>query len=432
MLPQISPIRVAICGGGLAGASLIQALLQYSHLDVHIFESAPAFKEAGMTIGVTRNALTALELLGPAAAKALESAGAVPMRGVRFLLARGENSGTVLGEVDYTTSGEKRLTSIVHRADFLRELLSTVPREKMHTSKKVNEIVTAGDSGEITLHFTDDTTHKTDILIGADGIHSTVRKFILGEEDPASVPRSTGVWTAMTLQPYAQARVSIGAKAVNLEDPYEHSWIGNGSFVMHNLLSNGQLVQLVIAARDEPSKNKPDQWHRLVSADEIKKATRGWPDHLAKAIDALLCSQSGQPAMYLWDHAPARTYVDGSVCIMGDAAHATTPWQGSGAGMSLEDSLILSSLLGEVKTPREARVALKVYDDARRPRTQDIVQSSRETGDILLGGGALEGYLQEPGTFLKRWDVILDLDVGKHREEALRNLHAGLKNAAQA
>lgn len=55
-------IRIAISGGGLAGAALLHALLPFPHLDVHIFESAPAFKEAGQAVGITRNALTSLDL----------------------------------------------------------------------------------------------------------------------------------------------------------------------------------------------------------------------------------------------------------------------------------------------------------------------------------------------------------------------------------
>ena len=99
----------------------------------------------------------------------------------------------------------------------------------------------------------------------------------------------------------------------------------------------------------------------------------------------LSCTQPQQTAMYLWEHPPARTYVSGAVYIMGDAAHATTPWQGSGGGVSIEDSLILSTLLGRIKTTAEARIALKIYDQVRRPRTQRIVESSRGTGWIVAG-----------------------------------------------
>lgn len=125
--------------------------------------------------------------------------------------------------------------------------------------------------------------------------------------------------------------------------------------------------------------------------------------------------------MYLWEHPPAYSYVSGPICVVGDAAHATTPWQGSGGGMSIEDSLILSTLLGRARTPTEALAALKVYDEVRRPRTQRIVESSRATGIILAGRGEETGLdltkLRE--RLLPRWDFIVDFDNEKHRDEAI-------------
>ncbi|KXX79053.1 Salicylate hydroxylase [Madurella mycetomatis] len=256
----------------------------------------------------------------------------------------------------------------------------------------------------IVLHFTNGTTHECDILVGADGIHSTARKLVLGEDDPAASPRNTGMWTTMTLQPYVTAQASIGKDVINFEDPHEHSWIGRGTFLMHNLLGNGELVQLVIAAREKEAEGS-DRWVRTVSADDIRKLYQNWPPYLSKAVDALLCQQPEQSAMYLWEHnLPARTYISGPICIMGDAVHATTPWQGSGGGMSLEDSLVLSMLLGHI----------------RRPRTQRIIESSRGTAAILTGaGGDADEYLNELGTLLRRWDFILDVDMEKHTKEAV-------------
>ncbi|GAB1318513.1 hypothetical protein MFIFM68171_08723 [Madurella fahalii] len=410
-------IRIVISGGGLAGASLLHALLQHPYIDGHIFESSAAFKEAGMAIGVARNALAALDLMG--SSQCLERAGAVAMRGVRFLLAEGDKPGCVVDEVDYTTSGNKRLVSVVHRADFLRELLADVPPERMHVSKKLDRVEKAKDES-LTLHFADGTTHECDILIGADGIHSVVRKLVLGADDPAASPRNTGWWTAMTLQPYAAAQASLGKDAVNFEDPHEHSWIGRGCFLMHNLLGNGQLVQLVVAAKEEEAEGS-DRWVRTVSADELTRLYQNWPPHLSRAVDSLLCQQPSQPAMYLWEHhLPARTYVSGAICITGDAAHATTPWQGSGGGMSLEDSLVLSTLLSHATNPAEARLALQAYNRVRRSRTQRIVESSRGTGAILCGeGDDPDGCLKEPGSLLRRWDFILDLKVEEHAKEAV-------------
>lgn len=106
---------------------------------------------------------------------------------------------------------------------------------------------------------------------------------------------------------------------------------------------------------------------------------------------------------------------------MGDAAHATTPWQGSGGGICIEDSMILSSLLGQAKSPAEARVALKVYDQVRRPRTQRLVDSSYTTGQILMGQYEESGLDAEKlrKVLAPRWDFIFDFDNVRHREEAL-------------
>ncbi|ETS82836.1 hypothetical protein PFICI_04712 [Pestalotiopsis fici W106-1] len=273
-------IRIAISGGGLAGASLIHALLQYPHLDVHIFESAAEFKEAGAAVGIARNALDALDLLGPSAAGALDRAGAVPMRGVRFMLAQGPDQGS---EIDEAKDLEgQRLTSIVHRAAFLKELLSVVPLERMHASKKLERVEKQSEDGPITIHFTDGTTHECDVLVGADGIHSTIRKVVLGDSDPAAHPRNAGWWAVMALKPYAEARASLGEGPVDAANAREHMWIGDGTYLMHNVLNDGQLVQVIISVREEAAVGS-DKWHRLVSAEEITQLYQDWPPYLKKA-----------------------------------------------------------------------------------------------------------------------------------------------------
>ncbi|PYI19484.1 salicylate hydroxylase [Aspergillus japonicus CBS 114.51] len=417
-------IRIAISGGGLAGASLLHALLPHKHLDVHIFESAPAFREAGMAVGIARNALTALELISPSAVQCLEAAGAVPMQGVRFMLAEGEDAGAMIDE----TKGGQRVTSIVHRAAFLRELLSRCPPERMHASKKLEHFDINSDDS-LTLHFVDGTSHKCDILIGADGIRSTVRRLILGVDDPAASPRNTNAWCVMTLQPTARAQASIGTGPVGFEDDArEYMWIGKRAYLLHNVLHGGELVQVIIASYEKDAESS-DRWHRTVSADKIRELYQTWPPHLSRAVEELFCEQPEQSAMYLWEHPPARTYVAGPVCIMGDAAHATTPWQGSGAGMSIEDSLILSTLLGRAHTAAEARTALQAYDQVRRPRTQRIVESSRATGLVLCGLGE-ETRLDLRSlrwSLLPRWDFIVDFDNEKHRDEAVELMERVLK-----
>ncbi|KAL2282257.1 hypothetical protein FJTKL_11078 [Diaporthe vaccinii] len=284
------------------------------------------------------------------------------------------------------------------------------------------------------LGHSDGSTHDCDILIGADGIHSTVRKLILGEDDPAAVPRNSGCWAILALRPYAEAQASIGKGPVNIEDAQEYAWIGDGIFLMHNLLSEGQLVQFIVSVYGQEAVGS-NRWHRTgtASADELRNLFQDWQPHLKKAVeDVLTCDKPEQPAMYLWEHQHAHTYASGPLCVLGDAAHATTPWQASGGGMSVEDSFILSSHLSHAKTTKEAVHALKAYDEVRRPRTQRIVDSSRGTGVILTGrGGETKMPLDRvKEKLVNRWDFILDIDLEKHRDDAIAimdglNQHSG-------
>lgn len=84
-----------------------------------------------------------------------------------------------------------------------------------------------------------------------------------------------------------------------------------------------------------------------------------------------------------WEHEFTPTYANDNVCIMGDAAHASTPWQGSGAAMAIEDSAVLGALLGNVKSSEEISLALQVYDQVRRPRCQRTIDSSKITGKLM-------------------------------------------------
>jgi salicylate hydroxylase len=84
----------------------------------------------------------------------------------------------------------------------------------------------------------------------------------------------------------------------------------------------------------------------------------------------------------LFDHPPAPTYYKGRLCLVGDAAHASTPHQGAGAGQAIEDAFILSSLLGQVGSPDNIDQVFKAYDAVRRPRSQKVVTTSREVSKI--------------------------------------------------
>ena len=115
---------------------------------------------------------------------------------------------------------------------------------------------------------------------------------------------------------------------------------------------------------------------------------------------------------------------------MGDAAHAMTPWQGSGAAQAIEDAMVLRTLLAAIKTPEHIDGALLAYDEVRRPRTQRIVESSRATGMIMSGRGNGIGVdaAKMREALAERWAFIYDFDMNRHKEDALaalRRIEAG-------
>ncbi|KAF1819871.1 salicylate hydroxylase [Dissoconium aciculare CBS 342.82] len=401
-------LRVAISGGGVAGASMIHALLNYSHIDAHIFESAPSFREAGIAFGLARNATRALGLIGPSATECLASAGGVPMLGVHFVLGQGPNAGDQVYEADveqrgHATTTLKKLQSVERRAD-----------------------------GSLLIQFSDGTSHECDILIGADGIGSSVRKEILEAEDSACIPHNSGAWVIMKLFPSERAQAVLGDAPISILNAREYGWLAQNTFILHNILSDGDLVQYAVCGYDEDAVGS-DRRQRLVTRDQLREMYngKGWLPHLERGVEELLCNEERHDAWYLAEHPPARTYISGPICVVGDAAHATTAFQGSGGGMCIEDSMILSSLLGRASSPAEALVALEVYDQVRRPRTQEIVKSSWDTGKIFM---ALDQDTNLDAEKLKaklrpRWDFIVDFDIEKSREEALKLFDTKVKTA---
>lgn len=278
MADSTSTLRIAICGGGLAGATLFHALLKQPSVDVHIFESAAEFKEAGAAVGLTKNAQSALALIGPSVVQSLERAGAVLQRGVQLVLAQGPDAGETVARV----GGDENIVSVVHRAAFLKELLADAPPERMHTSKKLLEINQTDEDQPLTLRFSDKSEHTCDVLVGADGIHSTVRKYILGDSDPAASPVSAGWWAAMTLRPYEEVAALVGKQYMDMMHPGEVARIGDGAVIFHNPLSEGKLAQFVAAvACDETG----EQWFGMKDANEIRSVFAKWPSDLSYAIE---------------------------------------------------------------------------------------------------------------------------------------------------
>ena len=126
----------------------------------------------------------------------------------------------------------------------------------------------------------------------------------------------------------------------------------------------------------------------------------------------------------LWamlDHLPAPRYYSRNIVIMGDAAHATTPFQGAGAGQAIEDALVLSTLIRRVQCLHDIEPALAAYNTIRMPRTQRVVQTSRDAMKLFaFTDGTINDNVEKwKQTWNGRMDWIWDIDLRVHVADAL-------------
>lgn len=130
-----------------------------------------------------------------------------------------------------------------------------------------------------------------------------------------------------------------------------------------------------------------------------------------------------------WEHKSTPRYASGNLCIVGDAAHATTPWQGAGAGQAFEDAMILGALLAEFDSAEDVGVAFEVYDAVRRPRCQRVIDSSRETGLLFCGRNDEVGLDPERlrTALAEKWVFLHGKDLVEYKAKAVEMMRGGLK-----
>ncbi|KAI1284787.1 salicylate hydroxylase [Xylaria sp. FL0933] len=382
--------RVAIIGGGLAGATLANALVRESHLEIHVFESASEFPERGAAVGLGINAQLALNQVLPTATALLDKAGAVPLNSSRLVLGSGPEAGKLIFDLAESDPGQ-----VVHRASLLRELLAPLPKESLHPNKKL--VAIKAHDGGVELTFQDETTYQFEAVIGADGIFSSVRDHVLRGREAAKAHSASPAhfWDCRNVVPLDKAKTLLGDEYFELDRQW--GWVGDGAFLMHDVLENGTMVQCVISGVEKDPAIDPKERKRALTRDGLRESLRSW--------------LGGPIADGMIEH----------VCLVGDAAHATTPWQGSGTGLAIEDAMVVGALLAEISSSKDIESAFRAYDEVRRPRCQQVIDSSRETGRILCGQSGLQADKLR-GLLAPRWDFIFGLDMEAHKQDALAKM----------
>lgn len=347
---------IAICGAGIGGLTAALAL-HAKGFGVSVLEQADSLAEVGAGLQLGANAVRVLFDLG--LEQALMARASIP-EGKRVRLWNTGQSWKLfdLGAVSLERYGVPYL--MIHRADLHQTLIDAL-EARAPGSLRLGHKLTGFDQTDdgVTLHFANGETASAQALIGADGVHSAVRRQLFGED----APEFSGCVAWRGVIPAERLPEALRA-------PVGTNWIGPHGHVIQYPLRGGRLVNFVgIVERHDW---QVESWNTAGSAAECAADFVGWHDDIQQMIAAI-----GQPMKWALMLRPVLpTWSLGRATLLGDAAHPTLPFLAQGAGMAIEDGMVLARCIEayEGDLPR----AFAAYEQARHGRTSAIVRGSAE------------------------------------------------------
>jgi 2-polyprenyl-6-methoxyphenol hydroxylase-like FAD-dependent oxidoreductase len=348
-------MRAAVVGAGIGGLATAIALEQ-AGVEPIIIERSPHLREAGFGLVLSPNAVTALRAIG-----LRES---IAARGTRVRRAEIRNPrGDLLTPIDYEALGWE--TYGILRSELQQAMLEAIPTERLRLG---TACVGATEQGEALLDGEDPVV--ADIVVGADGIRSAVRRSLFGEE-----PLRYGGHRAW------RAGTHFGGEGVR--DRFVEVWGVGGGFGF-GPAGSGRVYWYCFEAVPEraPAPERP--------RDEFLRRYGAWFDPIPALIESTEPDEL-EPT-FTYDRPPRRDWGRGRVTLLGDAAHPMKPNIGQGAAQALEDAVVLGACLAANRDPEDA---LRSYERRRAKRTRAVVRASRRTGRLAEVRSPLAARLRD-------------------------------------
>ncbi len=336
--------KIIIIGAGIGGLCTAIALQQYG-FEVKVYEKVKKLGEVGAGLTLWSNAIKVLRTLG--VADAVINAGSKLTRSQ----IRANNGETLFDarademEIKY---GEPAVA--IHRADLHEILINALKPGTLRLDMNCAKF--EQDDEKVTVHFENGESDSADVLIGADGIHSVVRKQMF----PEIQLRYSG-YTAWRGVVETENEAALGLTSESWGMGARFGIVRVDKKRIYWFATNNQAMGERATGEQKKSKllNIFNKWHRPI-------------DHLLDATPAEIILQND-----ICDIAPFASWTNGRVTLLGDAAHATTPNMGQGACMAIESAYVLARSL---KADSDYRSALKRYESDRHERTAWITNTS--------------------------------------------------------
>lgn len=366
-------MRVVIVGGGIGG--LAAALfLKSAGIDAVVYEQAQEAREVGAGIVVSPNMVRLMAKLGLAAG--LDTFAVKLEAAWEF---RRWQDGRVLSVQQMGEACERLYSAhcyVAHRADLLALFQQALPHEMLVLNQRCIEVRQDDDGVAVMLASRDGrkTSVRADVVVGADGIHSVIRK----EVAPEVPARFSGLCAFRCLVPAARAP-EIALR------PVQTLWLGPGRHLVHYPISSGRLVNVVAIV--PAGEWRTESWTADGRIEDLISEFEGWNEAVGKLIRSAV--ETRRWAIY--DRDPLERWTAGRVTLLGDAAHAMLPFFAQGAAQAIEDAFVLAECLRRA-APGDALHALQRYEQIRRPRASrvQLMSRGRETRNHLPDGAAQE------------------------------------------
>ena len=347
-------LRVGIVGGGIGGLALAASLAKFG-VEARVFERASAFGETGAGIQMTPNAVRILRDLG--LWQQLRRVSFLP----RCIVGRNWRSGNEIFRTPLIDECPKLYGTEFfhsHRADVHRILLSLLPDNAGVLGAHCVSVAQTRTGAAI--RFADGSEYEADLVVGADGIHSVVRRSLFGDD----APRFTGKMCWRTV-------VAFDEQPLDLVSPDASFWLGPHGHVVTYYVRGGSMVN-VVAIRDS-SEWTEESWNVPSTPEEMMDGFPGWHPNIlslfAKSTDVFKWG--------LFDRDPMAAWSSGRITLLGDAAHPMLPFLSQGAAMAIEDGYVLARVLAN---EGHLAKALRDYEALRLPRTRRVQLESRKRG----------------------------------------------------